>query len=104
MDLAMEINDECRNNNLKNYFLFNRELNVRDMTLFLNNFDYAICMRFHACIFLKSLDIPVYGIDYTAGEIGKVGGLFKSFNDPNYSNILEIDTEQINSFILKHQN
>lgn len=104
MDLAMEINDECSNGNLDNYFLFNRELNVRDMTSFLINFDYAICMRFHACIFLKSLEIPVYGIDYTAGETGKVGGLFKSFNDPNYSNILEIDTEQINSFIIKHQN
>ena len=102
MELAMEINDRCKKEEMNNYFVFNRELNARDLIWLLRNFHYAICMRFHACIFMKSLNIPVYGIDYTAGEKGKVGGLFDSFNDTNYSNVLDIKTSEIQSFIDRH--
>lgn len=99
MDLAMKINDICVKEKVTNYFIFNRELNARDTIRFLKNFDFGMCMRFHACIFLKGLNIPVFGIDYTAGEKGKVGGLFDSFHDTNYSNILKIDTDKILRFI-----
>lgn len=102
MDLAMEIKDICDAQEINHYYIFNRELNARDMIAFLKNFDFGLCMRFHACIFMRSLGIPVYGIDYTAGETGKVGGLFKSFNDANYSNILDIDVKKIIEFTEKN--
>lgn len=82
--------------------VFGRELNAREMIYFLQKFDCGVSMRFHACIFAKSLRIPVYGLDYTAGEKGKVGHLFDSFNDNNYGNILSIKTDSISAFIKKH--
>lgn len=99
MGPAIKLKERCINSGLTNFFVFDRELSLRDMLYFLQNFDLAICMRFHACIFAKSLGIPVYGIDYTAGEIGKVGGLFKTFNDKNWSNILKLKSEDVLSFI-----
>ncbi|KPM30954.1 Putative Fe-S oxidoreductase [Croceitalea dokdonensis DOKDO 023] len=99
MEPALRLKDKCTAAKIKNFHVFDRELNARDMQYFLKSFDLGICMRFHACIFMKSLDIPVYGIDYTAGEIGKVGGLFKSFNDDNWSNIMDLNHKQILKFI-----
>lgn len=96
---ALRLKDLTERENLQNYFIFNRELNAREMISFLKNFDSGICMRFHACIFMKGLNIPVYGIDYTAGEKGKVGGLFSSFQDTNISNILDIDHKKILDFL-----
>lgn len=98
MEPALNIKDLCDSKGIDNYFVFNRELHARDKINFLKNFDYGLCMRFHACIFLKSLNIPVYGLDYTAGELGKVGGLFESFQDENYSNILSVDVNKIIDF------
>lgn len=102
MEPALQIKDLCETKGIENYFVFSRELHARDKIKFLKNFDFGLCMRFHACIFLKSLNIPVFGIDYTAGELGKVGGLFESFNDKNYSNILSIDVDEIINFTKKH--
>ena len=96
---ALRLKDLTERENLQNYFIFNRELNAREMISFLKNFDSGICMRFHACIFMKGLNIPVYGIDYTAGEKGNVGGLFSSFQDTNISNILDIDHKKILDFL-----
>lgn len=81
--------------------VFNRELNAKEMVPFLTKFDCGISMRFHACIFAKALNIPVYGLDYTIGEKGKVGHLFDSFNNDNYSDLLSIKEEEINIFINK---
>jgi len=101
MEPALMLRDLCEKEKINNFHIFDRELNARDMRYLLNNFDAGICMRFHACIFLKSMKIPVYGIDYTAGEIGKVGGLFKSFNDDNWINIMELKEDNLNKFINK---
>lgn len=79
--------------------VFNRELNAKEMIYFLSKFNSGVSMRFHACIFAMGLNIPVYGLDYTAGEKGKVGHLFDTYNNKNYSNILSINEEQINNFI-----
>lgn len=79
--------------------VFNRELNAKEMIYFLRKFNSGVCMRFHACIFAMALKIPVYGLDYTAGEKGKVGHLFDSFGNENYANILSIGEDQINNFI-----
>lgn len=99
MEPALVLKDKCAKENINNYKVFDRELDARDMKFFLQNFDMGICMRFHACIFLRSQNIPVYGIDYTAGEIGKVGGLFKSFQDTNWANILEVNHKELLKFI-----
>ncbi len=101
MEPALALKDKCNAANIGYYHVFDRELDARDMKFFLKNFDIGICMRFHACIFLRSLKIPTYGIDYTAGEIGKVGGLFKSFDDDNWSNILEFNHQDVIDFIEK---
>jgi sulfatase maturation enzyme AslB (radical SAM superfamily)/polysaccharide pyruvyl transferase WcaK-like protein len=79
--------------------VFNRELNAKEMIYFIKKFDCGVSMRFHACIFAMGLDIPVYGLDYTAGEKGKVGNLFDTYKNGNYSNILSIDEEQIYNFL-----
>lgn len=102
MEPALDIKDLCDEKGIENYFVFSRELHARDKIKFLKNFDFGLCMRFHACIFLKSLDIPVFGLDYTAGELGKVGGLFESFNDKNYCNILSVEVNKIVDFSKKH--
>ncbi|NDV42144.1 polysaccharide pyruvyl transferase family protein [Flagellimonas sediminis] len=99
MEPALVLKDLCKREAIKNYHLFDRELDARDMLYLLANFDMGICMRFHACIFMKSMNIPVYGIDYTAGEKGKVAGLFDSFNDPNYGNIMTLDPKRIVAFL-----
>lgn len=79
--------------------VFNRELNAKEMIYFLGKFNCGVSMRFHACIFAMGLNIPVYGLDYTAGEKGKVGNLFDTYENNNYSNILFINEEQINNFL-----
>lgn len=101
---ALRLKDLCDENGLKNYFVFNRELNARDKIYLLKHFDYGICMRFHACIFLKSQTIPVFGLDYTAGETGKVGGLFKQFNNSNWFNIMSFDTNKLIGFFNENNN
>jgi polysaccharide pyruvyl transferase WcaK-like protein len=87
--------------NQQRLVVFNRELNAKEMVYFLRKFNSGVSMRFHACIFAMALDLPVYGLDYTAGEKGKVGHLFDSFENDNYDNILFINEEKINNF-LKH--
>jgi polysaccharide pyruvyl transferase WcaK-like protein len=87
--------------NQQRLVVFNRELNAKEMVYFLRKFSTGVSMRFHACIFAMALDLPVYGLDYTAGEKGKVGHLFDSFENDNYDNILFINEEKINNF-LKH--
>jgi MoaA/NifB/PqqE/SkfB family radical SAM enzyme/polysaccharide pyruvyl transferase WcaK-like protein len=99
MEPALALKDLCNAQNIQNYHVFDRELDARDMLYLLKSFDLGICMRFHACIFLRSMKIPVFGIDYTAGEKGKVAGLFKSFDDPNVDNILSLEPEKIIAFL-----
>lgn len=79
--------------------VFNRELSAKEMVYFLSKFNSGVSMRFHACIFAMALNVPVYGLDYTAGEKGKVGHLFDSFGSDNYVNILSINEDKINNFL-----
>jgi polysaccharide pyruvyl transferase WcaK-like protein len=43
----------------------------------LRKLDMALTMRFHACIFAMSQDLPTIGIDYYPGVGGKVEQLFR---------------------------
>lgn len=45
----------------------------------IRNFHMALSMRFHACIFALSQEVPVIGIDYYPGQGGKVEQLFQDF-------------------------
>lgn len=100
MNPALAIKQICKERGLESrYKVFDRELNAREMKQTLGYFKAGICMRFHACIFMRSMGIPVYGIDYTAGEKGKVAGLFKSFDDPNVMNILNLEAQPILDFL-----
>lgn len=46
----------------------------------LRQLDAAICMRFHACIFALTQQLPTIGLDYYPGQGGKVEQLFKDMD------------------------
>jgi polysaccharide pyruvyl transferase WcaK-like protein/MoaA/NifB/PqqE/SkfB family radical SAM enzyme len=56
------------------------EPDIDAVLAFLRHLDLVIAMRFHACIFALSQDLPTIGIDYSQGQFGKVRELFIDFD------------------------
>lgn len=102
MNIGIKIQNFTDEHSLSNYFLFNRELNFREMDSLLDNIDMAICMRFHACIFMMSRKIPVFGIDYSVGINGKVKDLFKSKGIEPCTTISDISSKEMQEFLLNN--
>jgi polysaccharide pyruvyl transferase WcaK-like protein len=59
------------------YRVWQADPDVDGVLYFLRKLDASISVRFHACIFSLSQNMPVLGIDYYPGEGGKVQQLFQ---------------------------
>jgi len=67
----------------------------------LRRLDAVVAMRFHACIFSLSQQVPTIGIDYSLGTRGKVGELFE---DNKLSHLLSrVDNFSAEWFVRKIQ-
>jgi polysaccharide pyruvyl transferase WcaK-like protein/sulfatase maturation enzyme AslB (radical SAM superfamily) len=56
--------------------IWETEPDIDAVIAFLRRLDLVIAMRFHACIFALSQNLPTIGIDYSQGYSGKVRELF----------------------------
>lgn len=55
--------------------IWDAEPGIDEVLALLRKLDAVLAMRFHACIFSLSQNIPTFGIDYSLGPQGKVGKL-----------------------------
>ncbi|MEC9227754.1 MAG: polysaccharide pyruvyl transferase family protein [Verrucomicrobiota bacterium] len=79
-----------------------REFGVEELARTVSQFDFAICMRLHACAFTLTRGIPTLGIEYASG-FGKVAQLFSEQNSSGSCfNFQEISVQDVVDFVEKN--
>lgn len=81
-DLRIAYLLHCKLGDKVDYRIWEGDPDVDGIIHLIRQLDAAITMRFHACIFSLSQEIPTLGIDYYPGQGGKVEQLFVDAKKP----------------------
>ena len=81
-DLRIAYMLHCKLGNKVDYRIWEGDPDVDGVVYLIRQLDAAITMRFHACIFSFTQNIPTLGIDYYPGQGGKVEQLFSDAKRP----------------------